>query len=443
MADYVRAIASEIGLCRVSPFAVWCNHHVDPIHQDKDRTLAVRGLEHEDVVTTKMSEGLVMETKTVKTRTESFRAGLEDMQKGVGQLRGVCLFGGGVCGIPDLLVRVEKHSLFGNHSYVPYEIKSSTIITPQHVWQGASYSYMLGIIQGHAPDFVIVNGNGDERERPYDQYADQMQEFIDQVHDLANGTVIPEPIYGHTPRPWRQYGDQMAIKSGDISLVNGIGPVKRQMLADIGVQTIGDLARLETPPNGITARHVSCAAALSSGREVRLCDISLPENPTFIDLEGVAGDPDGDFLIGTMYGGKYVPFLAESRDGQRKMILDFIDWCGSHDGMLCHWAPYDRVHLENVATKCGIDMDGIIARCHDLWNTVRNSYAFPIPNYKLKDLSRYCGHEWRSEIDGMMASGYYNAYLEGNQDALDALLQYNEEDCLATERVYRYVQALG
>ena len=136
---------------------------MDPIHQDKDRTLAVRGLEHEDVVTTKMSEGLVMETKTVKTRTESFRAGLEDMQKGVGQLRGVCLFGGGVCGIPDLLVRVEKHSLFGNHSYVPYEIKSSNIITPQHVWQGASYSYMLGIIQGHAPDFVIVNGNGDEK----------------------------------------------------------------------------------------------------------------------------------------------------------------------------------------------------------------------------------------------------------------------------------------
>ena len=174
---------------------------------------------------------------------------------------------------------------------------------------------MLGIIQGYAPDFVIVNGNEDERECPYDQYADQMQEFINKVHDLANGAVMPEPIYGHTPRPWSQYVDQMAIKSGDISLVNGIGPVKRQMLADIGVQTIDDLTRLETLPNGITARHVSCAAALSSGKEVKLCDIPLPENPTFIDLEGIAGDPDGDFLIGTMQDRKYVPFLAKSRDG--------------------------------------------------------------------------------------------------------------------------------
>ena len=135
MADGVRAIASEIGLCRVSPFAVWCNHHVDPVHQDEDQTLVIRGLEHEETVTMEMSEGLVMETKTVKTRTESFLAGLEDMQKGVKQLRGVCLFGGSVCGIPDLLVRVEKQSLFWKHSYVPYEMKSSNIIKPQHVWQ--------------------------------------------------------------------------------------------------------------------------------------------------------------------------------------------------------------------------------------------------------------------------------------------------------------------
>lgn len=47
-----------------------------------------------------------------------------------------------MCGILDLLVRVEKQPLFGKYSYIPYEVKSATTIMSWYVWQGAACHVM-------------------------------------------------------------------------------------------------------------------------------------------------------------------------------------------------------------------------------------------------------------------------------------------------------------
>ena len=442
MKETIKARASDIGLCYNSPFAVWCNLHVDPIHKDKDRTLATRGLDHEDAIVKEMSKELETKTELVSNNTESFKIGLKNMQAGVKQLTGICLFGGGICGIPDALVRVDKKSLLGNHSYIPYEIKSAKNINMSHIMQGAAYSYLLEFIQGTPPDFVIINGNGVETRYKYKECKPDVLRLTGEVGYLST-SVMPKPTYGYVPYPWKSYGNQMAIELGDISLVNGLGEVKTEMLTSMGINNLKNLTELKTLPSGITLKHVLRASALVNKKEIKLSNIQLPENPAYVDLEGIPGTKDDDFLIGTLYKGKYEYFLAENLDDQASMISDFINWCNNHDAAICHWSSYDNVHLKNIATKHGINIDNVIKRCVDLCNMVQNSYAFPIPTYGLKDLSKYCGYKYISDIDGMSAYSYYTAYCNGNQDALDMLLSYNKEDCLATEHVYKYVQALN
>ena len=74
-----------------------------------------------------------------------------------------------------------------------------------------------------------------------------------------------------------------------------------------------------------------------------------------------------------------------------------------------------------------------------------NSYAFPTYGDGLKDIAKYLGFSWRQDdIDGLATVALYHQYLETgvrDGDVMRRILDYNEDDCLATMHVFDWLQS--
>ena len=72
------------------------------------------------------------------------KAGVETIYQGV-------LRNDELQGIPDFLIKAEGHSLFGDYYYYPVDVKGASISRERYLFQLASYSYLLGEVQGFTP----------------------------------------------------------------------------------------------------------------------------------------------------------------------------------------------------------------------------------------------------------------------------------------------------
>ena len=432
--------ASDVGLAWRSEFAVWCNEFADPREKDEDTTLADLGMAHEENVIECISPEIDVVQVPVRINTESFRNGLDMMMDGVDEIRGVCLFGDGIVGIPDLLVRIKGRSAFGNHAYMPMEIKSAANITRSHRIQGACYAHLLKNVQGRAPDFVLMDGNREEHRFKYADYERAVLVGSERVREIMNGLVKPQPAYGYEPTPWSSYGNKLALEKGDISLVNGIGQVHADACRNAGIETVHDLlARSGNVPPCLNEGHITRARAIAEKRVVYLGTMDFPNEAAFVDLEGEPMNNDGDYLIGVLWRGKYISFVAKSKRGQRRMLRDFLDWCGEHDVVLFHWGSYDSAHIRNVMRKHRMSGDFVFGMMRDLKTELKRAYAVPIPTYKLKDIGNWCGFHRKSDLDAFTQYRLYQRYSrEGDKAVLKKVLEYNEDDCRETEYVYEW-----
>ena len=167
-------------------------------------------------------------------------------------------------------------------------------------------------------------------------------------------------IYGTSRHPWTNYCNEVAVQNNDISLIPGIGPNKRGLMAEVGFGTVQDVAsstavaleRVKGIGKKTSAMYLDSARAIVSGECVRKgSTIDLPERriEIFLDLEGlndVFDDTMSDYLIGALVrvDGKetYHSFIAEGRreDMMLRSFLDFVE--KQCDYAIYHWHHYER-----------------------------------------------------------------------------------------------------
>lgn len=70
----------------------------------------------------------------------------------------------------------------------------------------------------------------------------------------------------------------------------------------------------------------------------------------------------------------------------------------------------------------------------DLYKAVLKSTDWPLSSYSLKELAAYLGFEWRDETpSGALSIQWFNEFISTkDQNLLDRILKYNEDDCRAT-----------
>lgn len=468
-ADTPWVTARDVALFAKSPFAFWSECHAPPHERDPpsafNELLKEKGIEHEARVLRERFRDAAR--ATFDTREEGFRLLLDEMARGTRAIAGLPLLHAprGVRGAVDLLERRDDApSVFGPWHYVVKEIKLAKNLKDEHRLQAALYHWALGDIQGFTPAaFYLLNR--DQEEFPFAFDEPELVAALAAVRAIRSGHVKPDAALGCGAPPWESYTDRCAIERGDVSLVNQVGASMRPKLVSAGFPTVAALARAPEDAllsiQGVGAKKAATfrthANVLLTGKPQNLEPVRLRAHRTevFFDLEGTSEVTDDlapiDYLIGAFVGGSYRSFVATTADelGEGEMWRAFLAWfAGLDDPVLYHWHHYERTHLKRLAARHGIDPAlhaRLFASLHDLHEDANRCFAFPTYGTSIKVIAPYLGFKWRQgDVNAMESIALYFDYAStGDRAKLQKVLDYNEDDCVATRVVKDWLVANG
>ena len=458
-----RMSATDAAAARDSPFSLYCRYHGDPARKDPPdpflQALSAKGTEHEsDVLESDYPE---MEQVSYETPEEGFMEALRSMAGGTEALSNFPLFylPEGMHGRPDVLGRRDGGSAFGKHHYVVREIKVARNIRERHIIQAAFYAMMLGHIQQRPPEYFLVT-NGDEAttQYRYREYEYMLLECMERAGRIRGGWM-PPAIYGNGAPPWSNHCNETAIRNDDVSLIPGVGPSMRARMADAGFGTVravtsstaAGLQQIRGVGKKTSSNYLKAARAINGGECVRKGgQIDLPDHSTeiFLDLEGLSGVFDGvmsDYLIGALVrrdgAEAYHPFVAERKreDEMLGQFLDFMD--RQEDYIIYHWHHYERTHLRSMMERHGMGAHHILEPdvMIDLFPMATGAFAFPTYTNSIKDIAKWLGFRWRhDDVGATSAIRLYLKYAEdpeAGREGMGLVLDYNEDECVATRVV--------
>jgi uncharacterized protein len=463
--------ARDVALYHSSPYAIFCEHFVaetekDPMSPYRELLLQ-RGMEHEhQVIGQRYPECHMI---AYPSADEGFRALLVGMARGDEALCGLPMFyrPENLQGRMDVIEKCRNHgSLFGDYHYRVVEIKLAKNITREHIIQGAFYTYLLARIQDYLPEtFVILNRDCETQEYRFSEYADLLREAVDGTRAILEGAEIPTPTYNGCAWPWERYCNHQALRTRDVSLIGQVGPRTKRNLTAWGFKKIWDvssagaraLQRVPGIGEATAVRLIMSARAIKEGSPLLLDRDALqfPERSTelFLDLEGTDERGDEvellqvDYLIGALIRRdgveEYRPFFARSPRDEGAMFREFMRFIRSqYDYVIYHWHHYERIHIRKLGERYGLSEEVeefILPHLIDLHKLATNAYAFPTYTNGLKDVAAFLKFRWRhDDINALDAIVYYLRYQEdpeGYRAKVDAIIDYNEDDCIATRMI--------
>ena len=303
--------------------------------------------------------------------------------------------------------------------------------------------------------------------------------------------------------PWGHMCLEDCKKVNDAALIYNIRETTLNKLREAGFETVADLAELNPrePQFKISAntwsRIILQAQSLIKDDIIWTQSPDIPTNgyPIYFDIEG---DPllGVDYLFGFWLGneeisarhsdstvchpersrrisklvpvdssipppvggstqndnknqeGKFVYFLAPQPEDERKMWLDFLAWLPTlpKEYIVYHYAPYEKIHLDLLEKKYGgsPELNIFKSKLVDLFTVVKNSVIFPLYFYSVKDLakSRFVNYKWRHQkASGAQSIFWYEKWLEtGDKQVLQDIIDYNEDDVIATEHLLNWLK---
>ena len=224
---------------------------------------------------------------------------------------------------PPLLERVKGASRWGDFAYRPVIARQGRRLTREHRFQLALAGRLLAEFQGGpVPDGLALAGSGRRLERERLPLGNSLNRQLDdsllRLSADLNRTDPPALTADRrkcTLCSWRGLCNDVASQEGHLSEVSGIGAKRREMLQDIGVDSLQTLAAAN--PKDLAGQlkrfgeqHAAMAAPLVAQARVQRDGVverldalpALPElrNAPGVLLYDIESDPDArdDFLHG-------------------------------------------------------------------------------------------------------------------------------------------------
>ena len=472
-----RLTATTVSTYLTSPFAIHCHRFAPENEKDEmteyQKLLFERGNEHE-TQTVQMRYPEMTPIKFTNPE-EGFRLAIESMVSGITALHGMPIYylPEGLYGIADILEKSDTgSSVFGDYHYTVKEVKLAKNIQEKHLLQGAFYNYLLGQIQGVTPKtFTMINGEGEETLHEYTDYTSLLFDSIEGTRKIMRGGNI-SPTYGSCGFPWESYCNKMAVETNDISLLAGISLKTKSRLVDYGFKTVDDLIGTSiedlTGIKGIgkktAAKYVTTAKAIKTKSHIIIDKdaINFPERKVeiFLDLEGI--DPTMadeeilqiDYLIGILVRidskEKYVSFTAKDTNHEEEMLLEFLDFIKKQkDYVIYHYHHYEKTHLTKMMEKYEIDQatrNKVFDHMIDVYKVATDSVVFPTYGNGLKQIAPYLGFRWRhKDVSATESISIYLDYVKDpkeNKDRFQKVIDYNEDDCIATRVIKDWLETI-
>jgi predicted RecB family nuclease len=370
--------------------------------------------------------------------------------------------------------------------YEAVDTKLARHARPEHVLQLCFYTEGIARIQGRAPAAMhVVNGLG-EREtfRPGDYlayYRRLRQRFLSVVGD-GQAETYPYPVAFCGLCSFLARCQAQWEHDDHLTLVAGVSRLQHDRLLAGGIRTVEALGAA-APETRVSKIRPKTFAKLRHQAELQLhrrhtgehrVDL-LPLEPdrgfallpepspgdVWLDLEGHPWYEPArglEFLLGWLElddGGqpRYRRLWARDRAGEREALERLVDYLTERrrrfPGMhVYHYAPYERTALTRLAGEHGTREEPVddLLRGEvlvDLYRVTRQALRASVPSYSIKEVEKLYGFERRADVaGGTEAVELFERWLEVGDDALlEEIRLYNEEDCVSTLELHRWLLA--
>ena len=418
---------------------------------------------------------------------------LEAMRRGDRLIYGGRISSGDMLGVPDLLER-------RGNGYIPGDIKSGSgfdgdeadgKLKKHYAFQLAHYVNILenmGFSDGSREAFVIDRSgqrvpyvlSEPQGVRNTTSWWDSYLASLDEVRalvsapDLSRGALAASCKLCH----WYTHCKQELISNNDLSLIAELGRAKRDAIFDT-IPTVRMLA--ECDPTGFINGKKTTFSGIGPDTLIKFRDravlltepnaqpylkqainLSVSEKEVYFDIEA---DPMRDVVY--LHGfierlhnqpetARFIPFFADgiSNDHEREVFRQAWIYLGDRllDSTIYYYSAYEKTAYKKLAEKyldvCSVaEVEALFAseKMVDLYNdVVRKATEWPTYDQSIKTLAQYAGFRWRdTHPSGAASIEWYHRWIETqDQQIKQRILDYNEDDCLATGVVVDAIRSI-
>ncbi len=360
--------------------------------------------------------------------------------------------------------------------------------------QDAHYTDMLdemGFSDGSGEAF-IVDGSGAEVTYPLHapQGVRNMTTWMELYHEVLSklratvaGTVQTLPALGATCKlcHWHSSCRKAVIEANDLSLIAELGRAKRDTLIRL-IPSVKDLtsANLDNYAAGrktvfpgigpeTLKKYQDRAILLSTpGAQPYLKQsVTLPvaQKEVYFDIEA---DPmRGGFvylhgLVEREFGrpdtAKFLPSITpeitpEAEEAAFRQSWEYLaERVKQADAVIYYYSPYERTAYKALAERypsvCSVaDVEDLFANplVIDLYtDVVKKATEWPTYDQSIKTLAKFLGFNWRdAHPSGAASIQWFDEWVRSRDPAkLQRILDYNQDDCVATGVVVDGVRSL-
>ncbi len=309
-------------------------------------------------------------------------------------------------GKPDLLRRN------GSGGYVVGDVKASASPKVEHAMQVAFYADLLARSDAHAArqGFLLL-GDGREAVVDLDEVEPLYRDALEHVDAMRDRRTTPRPSLGPwcSGCQWRGVCLPEMEERGDLSLVVGVTPARREALEAAGVRSVAELAdidpiriaeRTELPRETLKRLRLQ-AASLLDGAPRRLgpfpfdgARIALsagiarhPSSPHAAEFLAYRTERTRDALQETWIHES----AAEARDEGRAYRRFLAALAADRDAPIYHFGsvfPDALSALDARWGRLGDPLPSIFARLLDVHAGLRSALVLPVRRYDLPTVAR-------------------------------------------------------
>ncbi len=436
-----------------------------------------KGVLHEKEVVKTLGSIVDLSEGTINERIKKTRDAINGKEELIYQ--GV-ISHGNLLGIPDLLKR------FPDGKYIAIDIKSGCGFEgadeesgeegkpkKHYAMQLCLYTEILMRL-GLAEDKKawIIDIHGAKVEYDLEPWWTDYEAMKSQVQMLVENTLQNKPAYSPSACklcPWYISCKRWCIETKDMTNVFKVGRAQRdQLLSDLSVATVDQLVDLDVQElmerkkkdktflKGVAEKTLSSMVQRAKvvarlKKPVIYGEIVFPsvERELFFDIED---DPTQDFVY--LHGvyersgkkGRYIPFVAKDNTtpSERTAWLEFWEYIRSlsqNSFAVYYYSHHEHTTYKRMQKKypdviSKDELDAFFGRdtVIDLYKIVVGKTDWPLGSYSIKEIATYLGFKWRDKTpSGALSIQWYNDFLaSGDKKVLQRILDYNEDDCLAT-----------
>jgi predicted RecB family nuclease len=403
------------------------------------------------------------------------------------------LTAGDLVGEPDLLVWTDV-------GYIPGDIKSGSgfdgdesegklkkhyavqlahyvaILEQLGLGSPARSSYIVDR-EGKRVDYALMNPQGVKNTQTWWECYQEALSAIRAIISQSN-TSIPALSAVCKLCHWHSHCKAVLVSTNDLTLIAELGRAKRDAISGV-IPTIQAFAESDPGsyvqkkktafpgigPDSLFKFHARAQLLTVPGATAYLKEpVNLPikQKEVYFDIEA---DPMRGFVY--LHGfvertfnspdtAIFIPYFANGNEPTHEEAAFRSAWNylieRTEDSTIYYYSKYERTEYKKLAQKyptvCSVDeVEAIFALplMVDLYSdVVKKATEWPLYDQSIKTLAQHLGFKWRdTNPSGAASIEWYNRWIESNDPAIrQRILDYNEDDCLATGIVVDGVRAL-